>query len=370
MGENLILTVFLLLPVACAAALAWLRHRLRRQDQPAAWPQVLLANVLLLFALIGLLCLGGEIYFRFFYDTTDSFAYSKVTQRWFERYWVQNQNGIRDNINYPLEIAPGKRRISFIGDSFTAGHGIKSVEDRFANILRRAHPEWEVHALAIPGYDTRAELALLSGLLERGYQLDLVVLVYCLNDISDLAPRQQEALRRISEESKGRPWILRRSYFFDVLSYRFSTRFNPDMRSYYDIVREAYRGELWETQQRRLMAFRDVVQSRRGRLAVVMFPFFHTLGTGYAYAAEHDQLQQFWRASGTPYLDLLSIYQQFSTEDLTVSLFDAHPNEKAHAMAASAMGDFLRQCLINSESASRLSADSPSTEPAGTRPTR
>jgi hypothetical protein len=343
MGENLVLAIFLLVPALCVLLLVKLQRGLRRRGQSARWYEVVAGNALLLFALVGLLCFGGEFYYRFFYDTTDSFAYSKVTLRWFERYWVRNQNGLRDNIHYPLEKQPGRRRVTFIGDSFTAGHGIKSVEDRFANLLRRENPGWEVHAMAMPGYDTGAELRLLEQLLERGYELDLVVLVYCLNDLSDIVPRQQEALRQIGMQSRNRPWLVRTSYFFDVLSYRLSLRRNPNMLGYYELLQEAYRGPLWQTQKCRLLALRDLVGNHGGRFAVVTFPFFHTLGPNYAYESEHQQLQAFWAESGTPHLDLLPIYRPFETEQLIVSPFDAHPNEKAHALAASAIGDFVRE---------------------------
>jgi hypothetical protein len=52
-------------------------------------------------------------------------------------------------------------------------------------------------------------------------------------------------------------------------------------------------------------------------------------------------LQQFWSDQQVPYLDLLSVYAGLPTARLTVNSFDAHPNEFAHALAATAIKEFL-----------------------------
>jgi hypothetical protein len=77
----------------------------------------------------------------------------------------------------------------------------------------------------------------------------------------------------------------------------------------------------------------------------VTFPLFDALKEEYAYEAEHEQLNRFWTESGIPHLDLLGTYRGHRAGQLTVSPFDAHPNERAHAMAARAIGDFLEDLL-------------------------
>ena len=81
MAENLVLLIFLLTPVVCVLVLVNLHRDLRKRNRPARALHILAANTLLLIALVGVLCLGGELYVRLFYDTTDGFAYSKVTRR-------------------------------------------------------------------------------------------------------------------------------------------------------------------------------------------------------------------------------------------------------------------------------------------------
>ena len=80
-------------------------------------------------------------------------------------------------MDYSLELS-GKRRITFIGDSFTAGHGVADVEERFVNQIRTMRPDLEIHAIARNGWDTSHEIDNLEKLWQLCYEFDQAVLVY------------------------------------------------------------------------------------------------------------------------------------------------------------------------------------------------
>lgn len=354
MDDKLTLIMFLVAPpVAGELLLLFLLFRLRRAaPQPASWQRILLFNLASVLLLVGLGFAGGELYYRYVYDTTDSIAYTKVSQQWGKRYIVENAAGFRDNLQYALEIAPGKRRISFLGDSFTAGHGIKSVEDRFPNLLRAAHPEWEVHVLAKFGWDTGAELEALEQYQRDGYQFDCVVLVYCLNDVADLFPEWTAAMRRIQADERRGGWLRRHSFFLDILYHRHLAAHDPYVKNYYRFVQQGYQGPTWELQKQRLKALRDFVQSHGGKLVVVTFPFLQSLGPNYEYQPIHAELDRFWRQLEVPQLDLLPVFAGLAPEQLTVNRYDPHPNEYANALAAKALDPFLVEQLKTQRPAS------------------
>lgn len=343
MAEDLVLALFLFLSCLCGWVLVQFARRVRKLKTPARWPQLLAGNAIVLAFLFSLILLSGEMYYRFFYDSSDSLSFTKTSRRWFQRHCHNNAVGIRDNIEYSPGLSGGRRRISFVGDSFTAGHGIKEVENRFVNIIRHAHPEWEVHMLARPGLDTGDEISDLWHLSGKGYQFDRVVLVYCLNDVADLMPEWDRALLNKQAEKSG--WFLRNSYFVNTLYNRWQVSHNPLMKSYFGFVIGAYRGPLWQKQQERLKEFREGVEFNGGRLSVVTFPFLHALGPSYEYQFVHEELNQFWRELNVPHLDLLTIYKDIPAKKLTVNHFDVHPNEYAHALAAAAIDKFLKQQL-------------------------
>ncbi len=145
----------------------------------------MLGNLLVLFSIGPLTALVGETYFRFCYDTTEQSAKTLTHRRWFARHWQVNQQGYCDDQEYSPFRPPGKRRIMFVGDSFTAGQGITNVKDRFANRIRQTHPDWEVQVLAQCGWNSVDEVLVLGDLGGGPYDFDQVVLIYYLNDIDD-----------------------------------------------------------------------------------------------------------------------------------------------------------------------------------------
>lgn len=331
----------LLLPFLLGGALLAVFQRARRSPGKPGTSLVLAGNLALLLLLVSLVVLAGEFYYRFIYDTTDSLMYTKASRRWVERYYVMNTASVRDNIDYKFFVERGKRRITFLGDSFTAGHGIKSVEERFANIVRRAHPEWEVHVAAKMGLDTGDEADLLNYWLTNRYEVDIVALVYCLNDISDLMPERRLAVDRINDQVRNSGWLQSSSYLFNIIGHRMQAARDPFVRGYFDMVQEAYRGPLWDTQKSRLKKIQELTETHGGKFVVITFPFLHALGGRYAYEGVHEQLDAFWRSNSVPHLDLLPVLLQQDVRKVTVNRYDAHPNEFASGLVAPVIARFL-----------------------------
>jgi lysophospholipase L1-like esterase len=272
-----------------------------------------------------------------------------VSRRWFARYWNANGNqnkfGCRDNLEYNIQAAEGKRRISFLGDSFTAGQGIKNISDRFVNRIRARRADWEVHMIADLGLDTDMELDFVKHLAADGYQFDNVVLVFCLNDVSDLMPNWMDSVRSAETDVKDAGWLVQNSYFGNFLYAHWKVMRNPYTHDYYAFIGDGYRGEIWTKEMKQLRELRDLIQSRGGKFMVVTFPFVNAVGPNYPFASIHKQLDDFWKAENVPHLDLLSIYKNEAPTRLTVNRFDAHPNEYAHQLATDAIEKFVAQNL-------------------------
>lgn len=336
--ENVILAAYLVLPPACVAAIYRLYVRGKRYQRPAGRTgRIVACNLLVLVLVAGCVLLIGEIYYRFIYDTTESYAVARTTREWFERHVQLNNVGVRDSLAvYNLKRTPGKRRITVLGDSFTVGHGIANVEDRFANLIRHARPQWEVHIFAKNGLDTGGHLRYSSRFAHGQYEVDVVLLAYCLNDISDINDSWRSKMRAAIGESQP-PAIVMHSYVINTWYYRLLSVRNPYLGGYYDFVTDAYRSELWHAQKSRLAALHQDVKDAGARLAVVTFPFMHTIGADNDFGEVHEALDAFWQAQGVEHLDLKGIYEPFKAEQLVVNTYDAHPNELAHRLAADAI---------------------------------
>lgn len=355
MSDDPTFYLFLLAPpLAGEAILLFFLFRFWRDRQvKTGWKQVLLVNVLSCFVLVALAGGGGELYYRFIYDTTDALGYTKVSQQWVKRYFRNNSSGFRDNLDYPRRRTEGIRRITFLGDSFTAGHGIKSVEDRFVNLIRARHPEWEVHLFAGFGFDTGRELYLLKKGRELGYEFDEVVLVYCLNDIGDLSQEWNSQIEDVYADMDRGGWLRRNSFFVDLLYHRYKAAHDPRLSQYFTFVRECYSGPLWDIQKARLQSIKNFVESVGGHLSVVTFPFLQLEGKNYEYRPVHAQLDQLWRGLGVPHLDLDPLFAQEPPEKIVLHRYDAHPNEYANKLAADQIEQFLKARLSPPTDASR-----------------
>ena len=268
MQETSLLGIFVALPVILCVLLFLFFRKFKQHRKSPRWLSLLVGNSLVLLFLCSIVLVSGEIYYDFYHDTTDSFGLTKATARWFERHFQTNNTPFRDSVYYMPTIQPGKRRVTFLGDSFTAGHGVPNVEDRFANRIRAANPSHEVHVLALCGWDTGPQLSFMTA-VQGDYEMDLVILVYCLNDVADIVPEWERVLDRVYESSRP-GYLVEHSYFLNTLYFRWKAARDPDVSNYYQFVHDNYQGPIWEKQKQRLKSLRDNVRSNDGQLLVVV----------------------------------------------------------------------------------------------------
>jgi len=351
---------FVLLPIALGVTAGVFVRRMSRSAVRTKWPALLVGNALILMFLLSLAFLAFESYYRFMYDQTDALADTLVSTKWYRRHFHKNNLGVRDNVNYSAALSPGKRRVTFVGDSFTVGLGVKDVEERFANRVRRFHPEWEVHAIAQPGLETSNEVEAIHNLaVSNHYQLDLVVLVYNMNDIGEVMPRWIAEYKKLVADNFRNSWLCRNSYFINLYYLRGQVRRNQYFQHYFDEVEAAYNGPLFENHKIALTAMWNMTRIRGGRLLVVTFPFLHA---PLRFKPAHDRMDTFWKERGVPHLDLLTIFSNLPPTEITVNARDPHPNSHAHALAAEAIADFMKRQITNAAASGANSLGAP---PAG-----
>jgi len=335
--QDLVLLLYAATPVVGAGLVVGVVRRHRRR---ASILLLVAGNVLALLALAGTAMTIGELYYRFVYDRSDAMHASLVSRRWIERHYRYNNFHVRDDVDYALRIAPGRTRITVLGDSFANGHGVADVRRRFVNLLRAARADREVHLLAQDGMDTGPIIEDLREKLSVGYELDCVLYAYGLNDVVDLIPEWEPVARRVYEASPG--FFVANSFLVNTLYYRYQIASDPDLGRYLDLISARYEDPAWESQARRLSSLAALVRDAGGKLVVVSFPFLQALDSP-RFAAIHERLSGFWAGIGVPDLDLLEIYREHAREDLTVNPYDPHPNELAHRLAAEALEPFLER---------------------------
>lgn len=338
----------IVLGMGCAFLLRQRRKARRRGAATLFWVHAGLSAWLLLVVVTLI-----EVVFALFVDHSDAFNMTNISKRWFARHvdGQLNSFGARDAAEFPRAMPDGKYRICFIGDSFTVGHGIPDMADRFSDLiaaeLEKAAPgRYVVANLGSPGLETSMIEARIHGLLDEGYDVDMVVYVMCLNDIEGYDPRTNEMIARL-QQLEPRNILFTRTYFLNWLYFRFIQFHSPDVRDYFGHLLESYRSAAWEGLRHKLDELHARCQSHDTKFRMVLFPFMQNLGPEYGYREVHTKLVEYCREAGIPVLDLEPAFREHADENLTVNPFDAHPNERANRIAADAihrelLGDLLQ----------------------------
>ena len=307
------------------------------------------------------LCCGlltiPELGFALLYDTTDSFNMTQVSRRWFQLHVGPHDrvlvfpdgSGIRYRSDSDFILSPPEcyRHICFFGDSFTFGHGVPALEDRFSSRVSTSlndgdlgYPGVAVSNLAWPGTDLIWTEAVAGKLLAVEEGIDDAVYVLCLNDIEAF---YDPTMSRSSSLSQFEPpgFLFRETFFFNWLYFRTQLLIQPQSRSYYSFVKEYYEGETWLRFRDALSRTSAMCDEHNCRFRVAIFPFLHNLGPDYPFREIHQQIKADCERLGIDCLDLDPALSSHADERLTVNPFDAHPNERAHEIAAEALASWL-----------------------------
>lgn len=347
---------YLLSMAAIAAVLIWwLRALLRKvravrlqpaeSRKPPWWLKPMFACWFLTSMFYGL-----ELGFAAFFETTDAFNATNVSARWFARHVepYRNQQGFRDHRNLTRRKNDGKTRVVMIGDSFTIAQGVDNIEDRFSDLCEttindrrtRDSKRVEVFNLGEFGWEVSVIEGMVRVLMEKHYQPDIVVYIYMLNDIEGYDPRTEEVIKTVQQQQPS-SFLWTRTYFFNWMHFLWRQNQAKRTVDYFPHLADSYREKPWEGVQLSLDAMRRECEEHGSELRMVFFPFLHNLGADYEFRHAHQQLAEYCTKYDVRYLDLEPILTGFQDEILTVNRYDAHPNERCHAIVAEAISKTL-----------------------------
>lgn len=271
-----------------------------------------------------------------------------------------NAVGMRATREFPLERAPGRRRLLFVGDSYTFGAGVRD-EETFARVLEDAHlPGWDVLNLAVSGYGTDQQV--LSFEYEgRHYRPDVVALGFFVRDYSRnlMRFRGYAKPRFVLDPAgglrlEGSPVEPPEAY---VQAYASGAReIRPQTPSYVlELLRERLstlesrwisdRSEGWRVLAALMHRFARSVRETGAEPLWVLIPSRDALDAGGGRFADLEVLVE-RRATeiGLPYLSLTGALREHDAPEAPV--YDSpgeggHLSVRGHRVAAQAIYDFM-----------------------------
>lgn len=255
-----------------------------------------------------------------------------------------------------LEPPAGLVRLLFLGDSVTW------PRDGFVARLRdRLDGQAEVLNAGVPGYTTHQEIEFYRSTLSE-LAPDLVVLVFCMNDLHLFLHRfDAEANMLFTEESRRvlargdgpLSWLTDRSFLalrLRLALLRRQTTGGEWPWSWAPDFVPAWQQEPWDRFADQLQELQGIVGGHGGRLAVIMAPYAPQL---IARVVDRDRdyvlspqrrMREACERAGVPLLDLYPAFD--ATLDTRLFVDPVHFSDEGHDVAAEAAGPFLDRLLV------------------------
>lgn len=263
-----------------------------------------------------------------------------------------NSRGFRDREFAPKPL--GTTRIVFVGDSFTEAQGVvenATVVRLVETQLRRQGASVETWNLGVRGNDFPDLEALFDTALELSP--DAVVFGMVLNDterdpeLTDRWPRVNDWIM-VRQETPS--WLERHSFLAGFVSNRYeSFAVSRETTAWYQALYSDDNRAGWMRTRAALRRIQDKYREKGVAFGVALWPLLVGLeasGT-YPFEAPHAQIRKGIERIGIPFVDLLPTLRWRESTSLWVHSSDLHPNEKAQALVAPVLADFVHLRLVD-----------------------
>lgn len=267
-----------------------------------------------------------------------------------------NSRGFRDREFVPKP--PGAKRIVFVGDSFTEAQGVVESASLVRLVeagLRRQDPSVETWNLGVRGHDFPELEALFDTALELSP--DVVVFEMVLND-GERGPELVERWPRVNDwimvRQESPSWLERHSFLAGFVSSRYETfQVSRDTTAWYRALYSDDNRDGWMRTRAALRRIQVKCRERGVGFGVALWPLLVGLEAGgnYPFEIAHAQIRKGVERLGVPFLDLLPTLRGRDSASLWVHSSDLHPNERAQALVAPVMADFVHLRLLDPSNA-------------------
>lgn len=270
-------------------------------------------------------------------------------------------------------------RILFVGDSITFGYGVEFGEGYVARIeeildARLAAHHVQTLALAVVGYSTWQHRTLLE-LEGLAYQPDLVVLGFCLNDVTEKFALARYGGHMHDPETAALGRRLRNCglYRLAIMSYARLNRSRgmetDELMADLKVMDLFMRPDTtrvdraWRETEEDLQGLAQLCQLARVPLGVVCFPYEFQLPSNSPPPHPQRRLAAWCGDNAVPFLDLLPAMRNSAnappSEGPRLMLDACHPSSSGHLLAAREIAEFLDQAGLLPQTALADSSDAP-----------
>ncbi|MHC4706724.1 MAG: SGNH/GDSL hydrolase family protein [Planctomycetota bacterium] len=290
------------------------------------------------------------------YEFIPDYKPTDQAYHWSHEGYLINSAGFRDR-EYDEAKTEGTYRIIVLGDSTTAGNGVRDLDKTYTKLLEKrlnadAHPgrRFQVLNMGVGGYHTMQEVETLRA---KGmqYEPDLVLLTFCMNDFDLHADggvhRKLSRMKQYSFQDTDTTLynsVLRRSRLAFILHHRLKSP-----RSEYEqwYANDVLDGESPVAAGLKLLS---ELQQKHGFPALVLIlPEFSAPFDQYQSRPIHKKV--FAAAEGLPGITVVDLLEGFAKLDTNAKKFaredSLHMNEVGHEAMAEVLLPIVRSFTEN-----------------------
>lgn len=258
-----------------------------------------------------------------------------ASKLWYAKYWKPiNSLGFRDkepDNNHPV--------ILFVGDSFTTGHGLKSVEERFSNLvagkLNEKSEKYTVINIGRNNLDSREEYdSMINFFHLTRIKPEIIVLQYYGNDINGAALDsgiKYDGFRPPPGMNKILILIGSGSYFLNYL-YWISPR-DYLGKPYINFLTQAYKNDtVLSSHKDDLKLFIDYAGTNSIKLIAVVFPLLNDLE--FSDALYVNNIVNFFKTNHINTINVSSLAKAIPLSERTINTNDGHASPELNKIVA------------------------------------
>ena len=253
---------------------------------------------------------------------------------WNRRYWNPiNKLNFRDE-----EPKKGEKTVFFVGDSFTAGWGVKKIEDRFGEVTARelnkqGKPINEIN-LGRYGADTRLEYHIFETFIKKTQiKPNHIVLQYFVNDMDKFIPNNIKCNIAPINLNTWKKTVIEGSFLANYISNIYpsqNNKFLPKECDYLEKLKLVYSSDsIWKQEEKQLDKFRNFCLNNKINLTIVFFPFMEDLKLAKKLGIE-KRVSTFCRKYNINFLDASNLLSKIPREKRQVSKVDSHASAEVH----------------------------------------
>ena len=289
--------------------------------------------------LIGSFTLTLEIVFTFI-PRSHGVGYTYASKLWFQKYWKNTLNnfGYRDK-----EPLLDKESIFFIGDSFTAGHGIINTEERVSNLVGAKLKKYQSINLGVNGADSKKEYkAMINFTKKSSISPKKIILQYYGNDIEHSAYFYGAPIINI-KPYKNLNFFLKQavtgSCLINYLYWLFPDK--DESSTYFDFLSSAYNDDkILNNHLADLSKFINFSSENDIELIIVVYPFLNNVTLSEELYVR--KILNHFKSQNVKTINVSELILGIPTKKLVINSSDSHPTPFVNSIVAKKLTEIIR----------------------------